>query len=115
VALLIAGWDLEHPLSWVALGGGHLPPGSAAAARLHRLIGPLGVIGLGLLVLARVERSRALAAFSVLYLVAVAAATPTGIHGGRLFLPGILVPGLFLLAGSALFAVLERPATAGAP
>jgi len=115
VAMLIGFWHLEQPLSWVALGGGHLPPGSAAAARLFRLIGPLGVIGFGLLVLARVERSRALAAFSILYLVAVAATTPTGFHTGRLFLPGILVPGLVLLAGSALFAVLERPTTAGAP
>jgi len=114
-AVLIAAWDLEHPLSWVADVDGYLPPGSVVAARLHRLVGPLGVIGLGLLVLARVERSRALAAFTFVYLVAVAATTPIGIHSGRLFLPGLLVPGLVLLAGSALFAVLERPTTAGAP
>jgi hypothetical protein len=111
---LIALWNLEHPLSWVALGGGHLRPGSAPQAWLYRLFGPLGVIGFGLLVLARVERGRALAGFSVLYLVAVAASTPTGFHGGRLFLPGVLVPGLVLIAGSVLFAVLERPTTAGA-
>jgi hypothetical protein len=110
VAILIPVWDLEHPLSWAALAGGHLQPGSAMAARLYRLTGPLGVIGLGLLVLTRVERSRALAAFSVAYLVAVAVTTSTGHHAGRLFLPGVLAPGLILLAGAALFAVLERPA-----
>jgi hypothetical protein len=114
-ATLVTVWDLHHPLSWAALGGGLLQPGSAAGARLYRLVGPLGVIGLGLLVLARVERSRALAAFSVVYLVAVAATAPTGFHPGRVFLPGLLVPGLILLAGSPLFAVLERPATAAAP
>lgn len=114
-ATLITFWDLVHPLSPVALGGGHLEPGSALAARLYRLVGPLGVIGLGLLVLAWVERSRALAAFTVVYLVTVVATTATGSHAGRLFLPGVLVPGLILLAGSPLFAVLERPATASTP
>ena len=114
-ATLVAVWDLHHPLSWADLGGGLLRPGSATEARLYRLVGPLGVIGLGLLVLARVERSRAVAAFSVLYLVAVAATAPTGFHPGRVFLPGLLVPGLVLLAGSLLFAVLERPDAAGAP
>jgi hypothetical protein len=115
VAMLITVWDLHHPLSWSAFGGALLRPGSPAQAWLYRLVSPLGVIGLGLLVLARGERSRALAAFSVVYLVAVAASAPTGFHGGRLFLPGVLVPGLLLLAGSALFAVLERPTTPGAP
>lgn len=114
-ATLVTVWDLQHPLSWAALGGGLLQPGSAAGARLDRLVGPLGVIGLGLLVLARVERSRAVAAFSVVYLVAVAATAPTGFHPGRVFLPGLLVPGLILLAGSPLFAALEHPATAAAP
>jgi hypothetical protein len=119
VATLITIWRLQHPLSWAELGDALLRPGSAAGARLYRLVGPLGVIGLGLLVLARVERSRALAAFSVVYLIAVLATTPTGFHAGRLspwtFLPGILVPGLVLLAGTAVFAVLERPATPSAP
>jgi hypothetical protein len=119
VATLITIWHLQHPLSGAELGGPLLLPGSAAGARLYRLVGPLGVIGLGLLVLARMERSRALAAFTVVYLVAVLATTPAGLHAGRLgpwaFLPGIVVPGLVLLAGSAVFAVLERPATPGAP
>jgi hypothetical protein len=113
-ALLLAWWDLGHPLSWIALGGG-LQPGSAALGWLYRLVGPLGVIGLGLLVLARVERSRALAGFSIVYLIAVAGSAPIGTHTGRIFLPGVLVPALVLLAGSVLFAVLERPDTPGAP
>ena len=68
-----------------------------------------------LLVLARVERSRAIVAFSIVYLVAVVASAPTGFHAGRFFLAGVLGPGLVLLAGSALFAVLERPTTPDAP
>ena len=114
-ATLITVHNLQDPLSWGDLGFVHVLPGSAAGARLYRLVSPLGVIGLGLLVLARVERSRALAAFSAVYLVAVAATAPSGFHSGRLFLPGVLVPGLVLLAGSAVFAILERPGPAGAP
>src|SRR6266508_3958045 len=90
VATLIAVWDLQHPLSWSELVGGHLQPGSPVGSRLYRLVGPLGVIGLGLLVLARVERSRALAGFGVVYLVAVLATARTGFHGGPwVFLPGV--------------------------
>lgn len=114
VATLITVWELGHPLSLGDLGVVHLSPGSALAARLYRLVSPLGVIGLGLLVLARVERSRSLAGFSLGYLLAVAASTPTGLHGGRVFLPGLLVPGLVLLAGAGLFAVLEHRTAAGA-
>lgn len=115
-ATLIAVWNFQHPLSWGDFAGLHLRSGQAAAPRLRRLVGPLGVIGLGLLVLARVERSRALARFTVLYLVVVLATAPVGFHRGPwAFLPGILVSGLFLLAGSAVFALLERPAAAGSP
>ncbi len=101
-ATLMTVWGIQHPLSWSVFGTAIAPPGSLPQAWLHRLVSPLGVIGLGLLVLARVERSRAVAAFGVVYLVAVAASAPIGVHPGRLFLPGILVPGLVLLAG-------ERP------
>jgi hypothetical protein len=114
-ATLVAVWDLQHPSSWAARAAGFCSRALPWGARLYRLVGPLGVIGLGLLVLARVERSRAVAAFSVVYLVAVAATAPTGFHPGRVFLPSLLVPGLALLAGSLLFAVLERPVAAGAP
>ena len=41
-ATLVAVWDLQHPLSWFALGGGRLQPGSAAGARLYRLVVRLG-------------------------------------------------------------------------
>jgi hypothetical protein len=79
-------------------------------------VSPLGVIGLGLLVLAWVERSRAVVAFAVVYLVAVVASTPIGFHEGRFYVVGVLVPGVVLLAGGALFSVLERRSTTpGAP
>jgi len=114
IATLVTAWGLHHPLSWAQLGSTLAPTGSVAQAWLHRLVGPLGVIGVGLLVLARVERSPGVAAFGIAYLVAVIASAPLGVHGGRVFLPGLLVPGLVLLAGSALFAVLERPTKPGA-
>jgi hypothetical protein len=113
-AMLMTVWGIQHPLSWSAFGTAIAPPGSVVQAWLHRLVSPLGVIGLGLLVLARVERSRVVVAFSIVYLVAVAASAPIGAHAGRFFLPGVLVPGLVLLAGSALFAFLERPTKAEA-
>ena len=119
VATLISIWLFLHPLAWGDIGGLHLQPGSPAQHWLGRLISPVGVIGLGLLVLARVERSRGLAIFSVLYLLVVLATAVPATHSGPpsrwVFLPGILIPGLVLLAGSAVFAVLERPAASGAP
>jgi hypothetical protein len=114
VASLVAFWAVQHPLWWAQIGAGL---SSQAQPWLHRLVGPLGVIGLGLLIRAVVERSRALAAFSVVYLTTVVASAPTRFHGGPpspwAFPPGVLVPGLVLLAGSGVFGVLERKGTGG--
>lgn len=110
VSVLIIVWELHHPLAWSSFGSAFLSPGSLAQAWLQRLISPVGVIGLGLLVLAGMERSRAVLGFGIVYLVAVAASAPIGTYTGKFFLPGLLVPGLVLLAGGGLFALLERPA-----
>lgn len=115
LALAAAGvsvWDAAHPLSWAHVAGTFVPVGSPWVPQLNRLVGPTGVIGLGLLVLARVERSRTLVLFALVYLYTVMASVPTGQRAAALsqwvFLPGLLVPGLVLLVGSGLFAVLER-------
>ncbi|MEU8002142.1 hypothetical protein AB0B66_13340 [Catellatospora sp. NPDC049111] len=83
-----------------------------AAWLVNGLASPVAVIGLALLVLAWVERHRALLAYSVVLLAIVA------IMGGQViqsssrwfFLPQLLVPAAVLLLGSAVFA-LFRPAT----
>lgn len=116
LALAAAGvslWDAAHPLSWAHVAGTFVPVGSSWVPELNRLVGPTGVIGLGLLVLARVERSRALVLFALVYLYSVMTSVPTGQRSTAtlsswMFLPGLLLPGLVLLVGSGLFAVLER-------
>jgi hypothetical protein len=110
VSTLVTVWALRHPTSWSQLGGPLMDAGSADQARLSRLLGSLGMIGLGLLLLAWLERSTALAAFTVGYLVSVVVTTPVGVHPGRLYVPGILIPGLVLLSGSLGFAYLEHRA-----
>lgn len=106
-------WDAAHPLSWARVAGSFVDVGSSWVPELNRLVGPTGVIGLGLLVLARVERSRALVLFALVYLYSVMASVPTGQRptaalSSWVFLPSLLLPGLVLLVGSGLFAVLER-------
>ena len=112
VATLLSLWDLQHPLAWAQIADPLLPASSPWVPELNRVIGPTGVIGLGLLVLARVERSRALVAFSVLYLLTVLTSLQPVRHMAALspwhFLPNLLAPGLVLLVGSGLFALLER-------
>lgn len=116
LALAAAGvslWDSARPLSWAQVAGTFVPVGSSWVPELNRLVGPTGVIGLGLLVLARVERSRALVLFALVYLYSVMASVPAGQRSAAtssswIFLPGLLLPGLVLLVGSGLFAVLDR-------
>lgn len=101
-------WDLRiPPVSWMAL-------------LITRLLGPTSVIGLALLVLSWVERSRALLVFTLGYLVIVLASvtfgwtiTPPGPFG-RLgspwfFLPHLVIPGVLLLLGGLAFALSRLP------
>jgi len=73
---------------------------------------PAVAIGLALLVLARVERSRALVVYSVAYLIVVLVEGSLVIHSRSLwaFLPQLLVRATMLLVGSAAFA-LTQPTT----
>jgi hypothetical protein len=75
------------------------------------LLTPASVIGLALLVLAWVERNRALLAYTVVYLVIVLIQANQIIHSSSrwYFLPALLIPAALLLLGSAGFARF-RPA-----
>jgi hypothetical protein len=102
-------WRLSHPLVPV-VGNSGSPLGRA----FYDVVGPPAAIGLGLLVLARVERSRALLAFGVGYLVVVLVQGGRMIHSRTLwwFLPQLLVPATLLLLGSGLFALMRPKTTA---
>jgi hypothetical protein len=80
---------------------------------------PTAAIGLGLLVLARVERSWALLGFTVVYLVAGLAASNSGRVVNRpspwAFLPHLVVTAGVLLLGSLGFWLAQRPARSAAP
>lgn len=75
---------------------------------------PLVAIGLALFVLARMERSWAVLAFAVGYLVVALLANGGGIgRGSGLpatwgFLPNLLIAGVVLLLGGVGFALAER-------
>ena len=103
VATGISLWLVTHP----GVVGYPFSAPSAALKFLNRLVSPQGAIGLALLVLARVERNRALLVFGLVYLVIVGF--------GWIFIP--LSPWLFLvttaavlLLGSIGFALAERHA-----
>jgi hypothetical protein len=113
IAVLLAAaslWRAFHPLtpssSLQSLG---LPP---AHEFVYGLATPAAAIGLALLVLAWVERNRALLAYSLVYLVVVLIQANRVIHSSSpwYFLPQLLIPAAMLLLGSAGFAVL-RPTT----
>jgi hypothetical protein len=84
-------------------------PASPATQLRHQLRSPAAAIGLGLLVLAWVERNRALVWFSLGYLIVVLVPTTwlTGVDrqpGPWNFLPRLLITAGVLLLGSLYFA-----------
>jgi hypothetical protein len=103
-------WLAFHPL--VPFSTDAIPV--APATRLvGALATPTAAIGLALLVLAWVERNRALLGYSLVYLVIVLVQASQVIHVDEssspwFFLPWLLVPAVVLLLGAAAFA-LFRP------
>ena len=85
-----------------------------AAQLIYGLASPMAVIGLALLVLAWVERHRALLAYSLGYLVIVAILGSRFINSPSLwyFLPDLLIPAAVLLLGAAVFALFRPTAEA---
>jgi hypothetical protein len=80
---------------------------------LDRLIAPAGIIGVALLVLARLERNGALLAFTVAYLAVVLVPIDFGwvAHGGStrwFWVPQQVIDGALLLSGAIGFAVARR-------
>jgi hypothetical protein len=110
VATAGALWRASDPVVPLYL---HVTPATLAAGALTS---PVVAIGLALLVLARVERSWALLAYSAAYLAIVLADSARRIHSSSPwpFLPQLLIPAAVLLAGSAGFA-LFRPAAEPPP
>jgi hypothetical protein len=105
-------WSAHNPAARIDILGLHEPSPSTISRVFHRLLNPASAIGLALLVLARVERSWALAGFSVAYLVLVLGGVDLGWTLTRpspwSFLPHLVVSAGMLLAGSAGFALAER-------
>jgi hypothetical protein len=108
VATGISLWLVTHP---GILGYPFTTP-SAAMEFLNRLVSPQGAIGLALLVLARVERSRALLVFGLVYLVIVGFSWIILPHSPWLFL---VTTAAVLLLGSIGFALAGRRAQRPTP
>ncbi len=118
VALVAATgfWSVRHltPGAPLDLWGLHLDPASGLTALLERFTGNAAVIGLPLLVLSWVERSRTLLLFGLVYLTLELAPITTGWAGIAATspwsaLPRLAVPGVFLLLGALGFALTELP------
>jgi hypothetical protein len=79
---------------------------------VHRLASPAGAIGLALLLLAWIERSRALLVVTVLYLIVAVATVGLGASFAHptpwAFLPHLLIDGGVLLVGGILIAATRR-------
>ncbi|WP_158845437.1 hypothetical protein [Streptomyces sp. NRRL WC-3742] len=105
---------MPEPGASLDLWGLHLDPASGATRFLERLAGSATSVGVPLLVLARVERSRGLLLLAVTYLAVVLVPFGTGWAGISATspwsaLPGLAVPGLLLLVGALGLALAERP------
>jgi hypothetical protein len=107
-------WVLTRPSASVATFGLHVQPGSPLDTAILRLVGPSAAIGLGLVVLARIERNVALLVFTLAYLAVVLFAYPA-IHSPVMphpspwfFLPRLITDGGLLLLGSVGFALAGR-------
>jgi hypothetical protein len=106
IAVLATGaslWLVTHP----GVVGYPLAAPSPAGKLLYRLVSPEGAIGLALLVLAWVERNRALLVFGLGYLAVVGFGWILAPHA---FWPIQVITAAMLLLGSIGFALAERRA-----
>jgi hypothetical protein len=102
-------WAAAHP-AFLA-GTLHVGSGAQPTDVLYRIASPAGAIGLALLLLARIERSWALATITAAYLIVVVAAFDVGrlTHPSPwAFLPHLLIDGGVLLVGGAVLALIQR-------
>ena len=108
LAVLLGGaslWRASHPL----IPSSTQFLGAPVNRSLYDFATPAVAIGLALLVLAWVERSLALLAYSLVYLAIVVVSGGRMIHSRSLwsFLPNLLIPATLLLLGSGLFALIR--------
>jgi hypothetical protein len=106
-------WRAFHPLIPSSSTQIHVAPPALA---FDGLVTPTAAIGLALLVLAWVERNRALLAYGLVYLLVIVLVPASRvIHSSSpWYLPQLLIPAAVLLLGSAGFALL-RPTTEPRP
>jgi len=105
-------WATRHlaPGAPVDLWGLQLDPGSGLTTFLERFTGGAATVGLPLLVLSWVERSRALLLFTLAYLVIELAPITSDWSGIAPTSPwSLAVPAVLLLLGALGFALAQRP------
>ncbi len=120
-ALLVTGlslWAAHHAAIEAQVLGLHLRSGTWLAVTGYRLISESSAIGLALLVLARLERSRTVAVVALAYLVVVLAPADFGWVAARpsswSFLPHLVIDAGVLLAGAAAVGMAQRNSARGA-
>jgi hypothetical protein len=106
-------WAATHPpIGDYGFIGLHVP--ARTPGWFYRLTSPAGAIGLALLVLARIERTRALVVLALCYLAIVAVPINFGWVMTRssswYLLPHLVIDGTVLLLGGIGFAVAQRSA-----
>ena len=120
IAVLLAAtqfWGTPHmatPSTTVDFWGLRLDPNAGLTMFLERLTGPAAFVGIPLLVLSWVERSRALLLFTLAYLaVELAPITdgwaPIAATSPWSSVPRLVVPAAFLLLGALGFALTQLP------
>jgi hypothetical protein len=102
------------PSATIYFWGLHLDPNAGPTVLLERFTGPATFVGVPLLVLSWVERSRALLLFTLAYLALELAPITTGWAGipptsPWSSLPRLAVPAVFLLLGALGFALTQLP------
>jgi hypothetical protein len=108
-------WIAHNPTAHQAFLGGRRVGSTELSTYLLRLVSPQAAIGLALLVLARIERSWALLAFALGYLVIIVGALDFGWVIPRsshwVFLPHVIITGGVLILGGIYFLLAERRTT----
>lgn len=120
-ALLVTGlslWAAHHPAIQAQVLGLHVRSGTWLADVGYRLISASAAIGLALLLLARLERSWAVALVALAYLVVLVAPVDFGWVAARpspwSFLPHLVTDACVLLAGAAAVGLAQQNSARGA-
>jgi hypothetical protein len=120
-ALLLAGlslWAVHHPVIQAQVVGLHVRSGASLAGIGSRLISASAAAGLALVLLARLERSWAVAVVALVYLVVVLAPVDFGWvvapPSPWSFLPHLVIAACVLAVGAVGVGLAQRVTTRGA-